>query len=743
MSARRKLHRLKSTVMPGALSEGDAVSFSETPGSSGKRVLNTTPSSKTPSSNWTCLRLLHNTLRTYRVKELRDAIDMPTRDKVRKFRSNVKSWISESLAPKSEAASPSSSTQISRMNTPSATLRADVESSRTEDSNQNTDNLSTNPSFGSALPGAPVADASLGEYVGLFGPLQNVVAELIECIETLEILLSERKEYKELQGELNVVFKELQDQCTRTMPPAMTMAIEGLCMSIQHELANIHELQGRSKLRQYIEAGNSVDEVLACYHRIQSNFQRVALSADVSMWRILDEMATDNRLNRLSPSLSACYNSAQAVGLKRGPCATGTRVDVLGQLVAWVSYSNPGSVYWINGMAGTGKTTIAYSLCQELDASRRLAATFFCSCLLPECRDISRIIPTIAYQLARCSHPFRFVLSGVLGDDPDAHTRLPHLQFDALLSQPLLRVKDTLPDHLVVVVDALDECDDKESMSQILDILLTKSSTLPIRFIVSSRPESEIRGEMVKQHDQVQSRVVLHELDRQAVRADIETYLRATLAQMEPTDEQIAALTERAGILFIYAATVVRYIGYDRFRRNPHSRLANVLSPSSGTENKHKEIDNLYPTVLRAALDNPDLDDSDREDIRQVLHTIICAQEPLTVEMLSKLLKLDDVDRVNAALRPLGSILHIYGASEMITTLHSSFPDYMFDVSRSKQYYCNPHERNRILALSCFDCIKGIRPQFSICGLESSFLPDDEVEGLEARVQNIITAQLF
>ncbi|CUA76133.1 WD repeat-containing protein 90 [Homo sapiens] [Rhizoctonia solani] len=559
-----------------------------------------------------------------------------------------------------------------------------------------------------------------------FGPLREVIGGFLDCIETFEGASARLKEYDILRSELDALFGELQGFCAGTMPPGQ-----------------VREVQARGKLRQYLEAESDADEILACYRRIQNHFQRVALNANVSMWQIVDEIATDNRLNRLSPSLSACYNSAQAVGLKRGPCAKGTRIDIIAQMLGWADSSSPGSVYWMSGMAGTGKTTIAYSLCQELDASRRLAASFFCSRLLPECRNVSLIIPSIAYQLARCSHPFRFVLSGILENDPDVHTRLPHLQFDALISQPLLKVKDTLPDHFTVVIDALDECDDKESTSQMLDVLLTKSSGLPVRFVVSSRPEPEIRDEMTKQSDQAESRVVLHELDEYAVQADIEIYLRVSLAPMKPNEGEIATLVMRSGILFIYAATVVRYIVFDKFRRNPRARLSNVLSASNATENKHKEVDALYTTILRAALDNPDLDDLDKEDTRQVLHTVICAREPLTVSILCEFLEFDDTDRAHAALRPLWSVLHISGASELVTTLHASFPDFILDSSRSRQYHCDYLSQNQTLAIRCFHLFKNIYPQFNICVLKSSYLPDDKVEGLETRVQQVITPEVF
>ncbi|CAE6508980.1 unnamed protein product [Rhizoctonia solani] len=526
-------------------------------------------------------------------------------------------------------------------------------------------------------------------------PLKAAVAELAECIDRYEGLLRERKEYEILYHELEELFQVLQHHCTQNIPPTVTEVMEGLC--------------------------------------------NVIILEEKHLTRILQ----DNRLNRLTLSLSACYNSAQAVELKRGPCTKGTRIDLLSQMFSWVGSSNPGSVYWMSGMAGTGKTTIAYSLCEELDAAHKLAASFFCSRLLPECRDVNLIIPSIAYQLARFSHPFRFVLSRVLEKDPDVHTRLPHLQFDSLISKPLLEVKDTLPDTLVVVIDALDECENKEATSRILDVVITKSSNLPIKFIMSSRPEPEIRDEMDKQNNQASSRVVLHELDKDTVQADIEIYLRSALAQIQPTEHEVATLVERAGILFIYAATTVRYISYDRFRRNPRARLANVLRSSSTSENKNKEIDQLYTVILRAAFDDPSLDDSERDDMRHVLHSIICAQEPLTVNALSNLLRVYDLDRVHAALRPLWSVLHISGTNELVTTLHASFLDYILDPSRSKQYYCDFKTQSQTLVQGCFELFKDMRPQFNICNLGSSYIPDDQVEGLEERINDAISTELF
>ncbi|EUC54376.1 vegetative incompatibility protein HET-E-1, putative, partial [Rhizoctonia solani AG-3 Rhs1AP] len=458
------------------------------------------------------------------------------------------------------------------------------------------------------------------------------------------------------------------------------------------------------------------------------------LDTTLSMRRLEDEKSKDRISSwvRLLPSSpSAWYNSSVGRGLKRRECTPGTRVDVLANLLAWTNSNSIDAVYWLNGMAGTGKTTIAYSVCKELDDKHKLAASFFCSRMREECRDVNRIIPSIAYQIAQFSLPFQSALSAILEKDQNAHHKVLTEQFEALIRKPLLALAMRLlsTDKLIVVIDALDECDDKDSTRDILDVLLGKTADLPIKFIVSSRPEAQVRDQMTD--DRVKSKLVLHELDTGDVQADIETYLREELKPMDPspTESQIAALVGKAGILFIYAATAVRYIGHDNFHRKPDARLCTLLGDQRTQRGKKlDEIDELYMIILEAAF-------GDRGSMRKNKGT--------WSNGLSELLQIKDIERVRAALRPLWSVLHVVGASELVTTLHASFPDFMFDSARSKAYRCDPDAHHRILAEHCFERIKTTQPQFNICGLESSYLPDNKVPNIEERMVNAISFGLL
>lgn len=466
------------------------------------------------------------------------------------------------------------------------------------------------------------------------------------------------------------------------------------------------------------------NHVFASYRRIWGYIQRIIfnLDATASIWGPLSYR-----------SLNA-YKPAYRFEPKHTTCTKGTRVDS--------PASSP--VYWISGMAGTGKTTIARSLCDELNANGELTASVFCSRLKPPCRDARSIIPSITYQLAELSHPFNLALLRESQKDSEICHGVPHDQFASLIAHPLLEVKHTLPDNrLVVVIDALDECDDKECTRLIVDSLLTMSSELPVKWIVSSRAEPEIRGPMIKQGHQEASRVVLHELDSLTVKADIKTFLQDSLEPLKPTEDEIMGLVEQAGVLFVYAEAIVRYIYCNNSMGGPRSRLASILGASNTSEVECcSGIDALYAVVLREALVHSDLNEADKDDMRQVLYIVGCAQNPLTSGTISKLLKIS-TDRVHAALEPLWSVLHISEAHDYITFLHPTFPAYILDLSRSGEYCCDPKAYGQTMAQLCFRILRNTSPQFNICNLISSYVSDSEIEEIGTALDRAVPADLF
>ncbi|THU87015.1 hypothetical protein K435DRAFT_731107, partial [Dendrothele bispora CBS 962.96] len=165
--------------------------------------------------------------------------------------------------------------------------------------------------------------------------------------------------------------------------------------------------------------------------------------------------------------MSKLNHSQQAphdVGQKKTPCTDNTRVTILSDIMEWAQNDSSDAPlgYWMCGMAGTGKSTIAKSLCLMLEEKELLGASFFCSRQIAECREYHHIIPTIAYQLAHYSRTFGEMLEKILEQKPDLASKEPATQMRELLIKPweaVIKAKK-IEYPPVVVIDALDECED-------------------------------------------------------------------------------------------------------------------------------------------------------------------------------------------------------------------------------------------------------------------------------------------
>ncbi|KAG8730831.1 hypothetical protein FRC11_005688, partial [Ceratobasidium sp. 423] len=408
---------------------------------------------------------------------------------------------------------------------------------------------------------------------------------------------------------------------------------------------------------------------------------------------------------------------------------------------------------WMNGMAGTGKTTIAYTLAKELHESGKLAACFFCSRLIPELREVHRIIPTIAYQLARFSEAFAVQLCEALATEPElGHSNIPR-QFDCLLKAPLRKLGQ-MPEGVVVVIDALDECaygpEAWASVDVFMDQLITCARELPLKILLTSRPEARIRHKIKSAYGPSfpEMTISLHDVDRSLVQADIKSYLEEELKSMSLPDAQVMQLVQLCTPLFLSAATLVRYIApadisipsLSRLRRIP--QLSSPSSPSS-----HGGMDSFYSFMLKTALGS-DLEERGKEIVRAVLRTVSCALEPISIHTIAVLSGLDDmgtdIDLIPFALERLRPVIHLSESNGLISVYHSSLPAFLFDRNRSGVFFCDRTEHNLIISRQCFKLMKK-ELRFNICGPESSYAPDEQYQPgeLHNRIDNTITPPLW
>lgn len=181
-------------------------------------------------------------------------------------------------------------------------------------------------------------------------------------------------------------------------------------------------------------------------------------------------------------------------------------------------------------MAGTGKTTIAYSFCERLSQENLLGATFFCSHRIDECANVEYIFPTLAHGLARSRPSLALPLLEVLKKDADAGHHSIAQQFIDLFVTPIKAALPELNDIItIVVIDALDECAVQTAVQSLLSIMSRHSAHFPIKFFVTSRPEQAIRRGFKLQGPDTYSKFLLHDVEKDIVSADIKLYLVESL----------------------------------------------------------------------------------------------------------------------------------------------------------------------------------------------------------------------
>jgi hypothetical protein len=103
--------------------------------------------------------------------------------------------------------------------------------------------------------------------------------------------------------------------------------------------------------------------------------------------------------HRLLQDMNHAVGAGYRCGNREG-CLRGTRGGVLLQLKHWLEDKQGQHMFWLNGLAGTGKSTIAQTFAEIAFAEGRLGASFFCSRDVEERSNIQRIFPTLALQLA-------------------------------------------------------------------------------------------------------------------------------------------------------------------------------------------------------------------------------------------------------------------------------------------------------------------------------------------------------
>ncbi|KNZ77009.1 hypothetical protein J132_07814 [Termitomyces sp. J132] len=397
---------------------------------------------------------------------------------------------------------------------------------------------------------------------------------------------------------------------------------------------------------------------------------RLALKVDQNVYN-LHQLFDQLQINSWPHSNKAIYNyNLEGVQtLSRGPCQPGTRVSILKHTYEWAQASTSPPIFWLTGHAGSGKSTIAYSVAQHFDKNEEvfntLQATFFCSRQFEETKLQKYIIPTLAYQLAH--HSQSYAKSIIKSDS--VHKQLSDQMEDLLVGPWQKSVESHSPDlpPYLIVIDALDEIEGKAGAKFLERLLLTIESghLQGLKFLVTSRPDPEL----AKLYNSFAPDTICHlqDVSQEQADRDIMTYLHNALPVFQNKLE-LKELGMKANGLFIYASTVVRYISLGRTLGEQYELMGQLLDPpeimiSSEFSDMPKALAPvyaLYHQILSGAFDVPKNLISAR---LRILHNILSAEEHISTSVAAGLCNIINVkdmeERADDLVKKLHAVLYI------------------------------------------------------------------------------------
>ncbi|KAL4815132.1 hypothetical protein BDW67DRAFT_191783 [Aspergillus spinulosporus] len=345
-------------------------------------------------------------------------------------------------------------------------------------------------------------------------------------------------------------------------------------------------------------------------------------------------------------------------------CLPGTRRDLLRQITDWAETSDK-CIFWLNGKAGTGKSTISRTVAELFKDKGLLGASFFFKSGEADGGNARRFVSTIAKQLMASNLQLAPSIAKAIQRDPDMSTKALSQQFEKLLLQPLSKGEQHQTTTSVIVPDALDKCKEDD---------IKRSKSIRLRIFLTSRPELPIRRGF-KQNQDYQTLV----LQVPGVEDDIRTFLNHEFSQIKekrevpgdwPGAQTVETLVRMSVPLFIFAATVCRFVGEDY--QVPEDQLDTILQNPHLTSSF--QMEKIYRPILDKRLKNsPVL----KRDFHAIVGVIILLANPLSINGLSGLINMQE-GTIAARLDAFHSVLSVpTDSGKPVRTLHQSFREFL------------------------------------------------------------------
>jgi hypothetical protein len=442
-------------------------------------------------------------------------------------------------------------------------------------------------------------------------------------------------------------------------------------------------------------------------------------------------------------------------------CLENTRKDIIEDMLAWAAKPDAKmSIFWLAGLAGTGKSTLAKTFCERVPSEDRLVATFFASRGSAERRDPLNIIHTFAYELAVANDHIRPHVLSAISSPPDIMQRSMKEQVERLILEPLTRAQ--LSKYtIILVIDALDECfkiDGHVEGGPLVSLLANALHDRPVKLLIASRQEHSLER-LFQSLSHIPLR--LQEVASADVEMDVRQIFDKGFADIRrhhsqglgtkpwPSHPDLDTLVRLTGHFLIFATTALNYVGEERF--SPEVRLGEVLARSTTLEgdSPYVQIDTLYADILQAATQDKQgrISLALCRRVGDLLRTVILLEEPLPVSALAGLMRAPEA-QISSDVKSLAAVLVVStdtadSSIAPVRVFHSSFRDFLLDPQRCREtnFVVRHKEHQEQLLSRCLDILnENLRRD--ICDIENPSLANSEILDLAIRLQTSVSGAL-
>jgi len=421
----------------------------------------------------------------------------------------------------------------------------------------------------------------------------------------------------------------------------------------------------------------------------------------------------------------------------------GTRKSLLKEIVDWVANEAEekgvlqSNTYWIYGLPGIGKTSLAHSICASLHDQGQLAGAFFCRRDDANLSEPRNILPTLIYRLAGVFPLFRSIVAKWLRND--ANLKAESMK-DSLFLDLLHDLPHSPNQFLVFVIDAFDECGDGRSRPALLKLLTSAASRASwLKIIITSRPEADIQksfGTLTPssylRYDLAADQEASHDLRTFAQNAFNPVAQDWYLSAPWPEESLLNRVTSRANGLFIFIKTLV--LALERCE-DPTKFLEATAENSAGAG--LEPLYRLYSSILRSRIVHSSA------EFQRVIGVLLTTapHRALREETIAELAGVRP-NLVKKWVDELSSLLYRdEGTNGGIRVRHLSISNFFVSDDCPSGHQINPRDANVQLGISCLKTmVRQLR--FNICGLKDSRLANTDIEDLPSRIIENISDSL-